>query len=45
MAFFCVFASLLLGVVIWKGSIIRRVNLRKASTEDGVKILDSEGGC
>ena len=45
MAFFSVFTSLLLGVVIWKGSVIRNLSLRRAYTEDGEKVLGSEGLC
>lgn len=39
MAFFCVFATMVLGVVIWKGPALRRWNLERDATEDGVKII------
>lgn len=42
MAFFCVFATMVLGVVIWKGPALRRWNLEKDATEDGVKIISSD---
>ena len=41
MAFFCVFATMILGVVIWKGPALRRWSLEKDPTEDGVKIISS----
>lgn len=42
MAFFCVFATMLLGVVVWKGPALRRWNLEKDATEDGIKIISSD---
>lgn len=42
MAFFCVFATMVLGVVIWKGPALRLWNLEKDATEDGVKIISSD---
>ena len=42
MAFFCIFATMLLSVVMWKGPALRRLNLEKDPTEDGVKIISSD---
>lgn len=42
MAFFCVFATMLLGVLIWKGPVLRRWSLMEDPTEDGVKIINSD---
>lgn len=42
MAFFCVFATMLLGVVIWKGPALRSWSLMEDPTEDGVKIIKSD---
>ncbi|KAM0804772.1 putative polyamine transporter [Usnea florida] len=41
MAFFCIFATLLLGVVMWKGPALRRWNFGNDATEEGVKIVSS----
>lgn len=42
MAFFCVFATMLLGIVICKGPALRGWSLMEHPTEDGVKIIDSD---
>lgn len=42
MAFFCVFATILLSVVMWKGPALRSWSLEKDPTEDGVKIIGSD---
>ena len=42
MAFFCVFATMLLGVLVWKGPVLRSYSLEKDPTEDGVKIVSSD---
>lgn len=42
MAFFCVFSTILLSMVIWKGPALRRWSLGKDPTEDGVRIISSD---
>lgn len=42
MAFFCVFATMLLGIVICKGSALRGWSLMEDPTEDGAKIINSD---
>ena len=43
-AFFCVFAGMVVGVLAWKGHVIRRWSLGKTKTEEGEKINVPEGG-
>ena len=42
MAFFCVFSTITLSMVIWKGPALRRWSLGKDPTEDGVRIISSD---
>ena len=42
MAFFCLFATVLLSIVICKGPALRRWSLEHDPTEDGVKIISSD---
>ena len=39
MAFFCIFVSLFMVALVWKGSVLRRYNLIRGTTEDGVKVI------
>lgn len=41
-AFICVFATLLLGIVMWKDPRLRRRGFESSITEDGVKVVGSE---
>ena len=42
MAFLCLFATVLLSIVIWKGPALRRWSLAKDPNEDGVKIISED---
>ena len=41
-AFFCVFAGMMVGVLAWKGHVIRRWSVRETKTEEGEKINVSD---
>ena len=40
MAFLCVLVSLLVVIVIWKGSFLKEYSLVKDDTEDGVALFE-----
>jgi len=44
MAFICVFVSILIVVLIFKGQALRRFNLISGSTEDGVDLIAHRAG-
>ncbi|MCJ1260091.1 hypothetical protein MMC24_007931 [Lignoscripta atroalba] len=42
MAFFCVLVSALMGLLIWKGQVLRQYSLVTDATEDGIKVTNLE---
>ena len=44
MAFICVFVSMFMAILVFKGQTLRKYNLISGSTEDGVYVVAQNGG-